>query len=73
MIDQYKEWALFGVVFYDKQLRRLLNACKLLEVNSITMTYRGVNKQPNLFICGDITIMIMPGINKVSNPTKLNF
>jgi hypothetical protein len=48
-----------GVCFKDKQLRRLIAACKMLAVDSIVWTHEH-KTGGNLFICGVVSILVMP-------------
>jgi len=57
--NQEKKYKLLGVGFMYKQLRRLIDACRLLEIETITKTF-GTNGVGNLFKCGNAWILVMP-------------
>jgi hypothetical protein len=56
-----KKFRLLGVGFMYKQLRRFIDACKLMEVEIVRKTFGTINGA-NLFKCGDATILVMPAL-----------
>ena len=54
-----QKYKMMGTGFHYWQLKRLVDACKIMEVETIVKTY-GTERNVNLFKCGKATIMIMP-------------
>lgn len=57
-----KKYKMFEVGFMYEQLKRLIDACNLLGVETITKTY-GTPTNANIFKCGDAVILIMPAMS----------
>ena len=57
-----QKYKMQGTGFHYWQLKRLVDACKILDVETITKT-NGTERHGNLFKCGKATIMIMPIIS----------
>ncbi len=60
--DDNANYLMFDVFYKYKQLRRLVDACKLLGCETITKVFGG-KTNGNLFICGKVTILVMPVVN----------
>ena len=67
-----KYFRMLDVCFQYKQLRRLVDACNELGVETITKTY-GTETTGNLFQCGDCWILIMPTLVSDDEITEINF
>lgn len=59
IVDPRKMFIMDGFGFQYKQLRRLVDACRLLGVETITKT-NGARLTGNLFKCGAVGILVMP-------------
>lgn len=57
--DPMKRFEMLGSYFYDKQIRRFVEACKMIGVETVTKT-AGTEIGPNIFQAGDFTIAVMP-------------
>lgn len=57
----HKLFRMLQVGFQYTQLRRLVDACNLMGVETITKVF-GTDKNGNLFQCGDARILVMPAI-----------
>ena len=56
---QTEQYKMFDIYFQYRQLKRLIDACQLLNVETIIMVFKLPN-DGNLFICGGAKILIMP-------------
>lgn len=61
IVMEHKLFRMLEVGFQYKQLRRLIDACNLMGVETITKVF-GTEKNGNLFQCGDARILVMPAI-----------
>lgn len=59
--NPHKDFKMLGVGFKYAQISRLIEACKLMEVDQITWMYKA-KEGGNLFECGNVKILIMPSI-----------
>jgi len=57
----HKVFKMLEVGFQYTQLRRLIDACNMMGVETITKTF-GTDKRGNLFTCGEVKILVMPAI-----------
>lgn len=57
--DNNKNFRMLSVGFKYKELRRLVDACKMMGVERIKKT-NGTDRSGNFFVCGDVKILVMP-------------
>lgn len=57
--NQLKVYKMYEAKFTYKQLIRLVVACKMMRIETITRVY-GSERFGNLFQCGDASILVMP-------------
>lgn len=72
----HKLFRMDGVGFQYTQLRRLIDACNLMGVETITKVF-GTSSRGNIFECGEAKIMVMPAIisgeeSPEFKPTEIN-
>ena len=70
--DTNKKFVMLGVGYTYKQLRRVLDACAMLKLNTFTRT-AGTKNGGNLFTCCECQILVMPCIldGEYKEPTEI--
>lgn len=68
--DPTKRFKMLDAYFLDKQIRRFLEACKMIGAETVTKT-SGTEKSANIFQVADFIIIVMPCYvdeDKIENP-----